>query len=78
MNATRQISTKCGLEEGVINSNNFMVIIHGWLLQSPSSTDAADTVTLLNFELVLLFVLCVVVPLIYIGASGELRQDLLR
>ena len=73
MNSTRQISTKCGQGEGVKT-----IQIYGWPLKSPSSTDAADTVTLLNFELVLLFVLCVVVPLIYIGASGELRQDLLR
>lgn len=40
-----------------------------------SSIDAQHIVTLINYQLVLAFVFAIVVPILYIGSSGELRKD---
>ncbi len=47
------------------------------LIKSAPAITADHTVTLLNYEIVLTFVMATVLPTIYIGSSAELRKDAL-
>lgn len=48
------------------------------LLKSPSEIGAEDVATLLNYQLIFVFFLGTVVPVLYIGSSAELREDVLK
>ena len=43
--------------------------------QSPTAFTAEDTIATINYQLVFIFVLAVVLPIIYVGSSTELRLD---
>ena len=48
------------------------------LLRSPSHLGGDDVVTQIGYQLVCLFVSCTIAPILYIGSSSELRDDVLK